>query len=159
MSRPGPRIAWRPSYDCLVTRFGERAVWFEFTSDRFDHASELPPEANAGNRFYGRDVAEFISTGLAERGFDASYIDEDWGWQAHGRRPDGSVLEVSVYHNADDEPDTENGWAIMMRSLHKERLLGIVPRFRESEVDDAAIATLEDVFRQFGIELRRTPAR
>lgn len=55
--------------------------------------------------------------------------------------------------------DTENGWAIMLRSLHKERILGIVPHFRESEVDDDAIATLEDVFRQAGVELRRTPAR
>ena len=134
-------------------------MWFEFTSDRFDHASELPAEANAGNRFYGRDVAEFISTGLGERGFDVAYLDEDWGWQAHGRRPDGSVLEVSVYHNPDDDHDRENDWAIMARSLHKERMLGIVPHFRESEIDDDAIATLEDVFRQFGIELRRAPAR
>ena len=65
------------------------------------------------NRFYGRDVAEFISTGLAERGFDASHLDEDWGWQAHGKRPDESVLEVSIYHNPDDDPDTENDWVII----------------------------------------------
>ena len=38
----------------------------------------------------------------------------------------------------------------MVRSLNKERMLGIVPRFRESDVDHDAIATLEDVFRQFG---------
>jgi hypothetical protein len=142
-----------------VTRFEEKAVWFEFTSDRFDHASELPAEANAGNRFYGRDVAEFLSTGLGDRGFDASHLDEDWGWQVHAKRPDESVLEVSIYHNPDDDPDAENDWAIMLRSLHKERKLGIVTRFRESEVDDDAIATLDDVFRQSGIELKRTPAR
>ena len=120
---------------------------------------ELPADANAGNRFYGRDVAEFVSTGLAERGLEASHLDEDWGWQAHGKRPDESVLEVSIYHNPDDDPDTENDWAIMLRSLHKERVLGIVPRFRESGVDDDAIATLEDLFRQSGIQLKRTAAR
>ena len=105
--------------------FGEHAAWFAFTSDRFDHSSELPAEANAGNRFYGRDVASFVAEGLSERGLDASFLDEDWGWQAHAKRPDGSVLEVSVYHNPDEDPAAEDDWALMVRSLRKERKLGI----------------------------------
>ena len=68
-----------------MARFGEHAVWFEFTSDRFDHSSDPPPEANAGNQFYGRDVASFIAAGLTERGLNASFFDKDWGWQAHGK--------------------------------------------------------------------------
>ena len=84
-----------------MARFGQHAMWFGFTSDHFDHSSDLPPEANAGNRFYGRDVASFISAGLTERGIDASFFDEDWGWQAHGNLADESVLEISVYHNPD----------------------------------------------------------
>jgi len=139
--------------------FGEHAAWFAFTSDRFDHTSTLPPGANAGNRFYGRDVAELVSDGLAERGLDASFLDEDWGWQAHARRPDGTVLEISVYHNPDEDPAAEDDWALMLRALRRERLLGIVPRFRETDVDDEARATLEDVFRRAGIELRRTQPR
>ena len=141
-----------------MARFGEHAEWFAFTADRFDHSSDLPPEANAGNRFYGQDVASFVTDGLAERGLDASFFDEDWGWQAHAKRPDGSVLEISVYHNPDEGPATEDDWALMVRSLHKERRLGIA-RFRETEVDAEAVATLEDVFREAGIELRRTPPR
>jgi hypothetical protein len=140
-------------------RFGEHAAWFAFSSDRFDHSSALPPDANAGNRFYGRDVAEFISTGLEERGLDASFFDEDWGWQAHGKRPDGSVLEISIYHNPDEDPAAEDSWALMLRSLRKERFLVILQRFRETEIDQAAISTLEDVFDQAGIELTRTPSR
>ena len=142
-----------------MTRFGQHAAWYAFTSDRFDHSSELPPDANAGNQFYGRDVAEFISSGLTERGLDGSFFDEDWGWQAHGSRPDGSVLEISIYHNPDENPATENDWALMLRSLRKERILGIVPRFREGEVDPDAIAAVEDVFRQADIPLRRTRDR
>ena len=142
-----------------MARFGEQAAWFAFTSDRFDHSSELPPEANAGNRFYGRDVAAFITAELVERGVDASFLDEDWGWQAHAKRPDGSVLEISIYHDPDEKPAAEDDWALMLRSLRKERMLGIVPRFRETEVDHDAIATLEDVFRQAGIALRRTESR
>jgi hypothetical protein len=141
-----------------LARFGEKAAWFKFTSDRFDHTSELPPDANAGNRFYGRDVAEFITAGLAERGLDASYIDEDWGWQAHAKRPDETVLEISIYHNPDEAPAAEDDWALMVRSLRKERLLGIIPRFQETEVDSEVIATLDDVFEDARIVLLRTPS-
>ena len=139
-----------------MARFGEHAAWFAFTSDRFDHSSDLPPEANAGNRFYGRDVASFITDGLAERGLDASFFDEDWGWQAHAKRPDGSILEVSIYHNPDEDSATEDAWALMLRSLQKERKLGIA-RFREIEIDADAVSALEDVFRKAGIALGGTP--
>jgi hypothetical protein len=141
-----------------LARFGDKAAWFRFTSDRFDHTSELPPDANAGNRFYGRDIAEFITAGLDERGLDASFIDEDWGWQAHAKRPDETVLEISIYHNPDEAPGAEDEWALMVRSLRKQRLLGIVPRFLETEVDSEAIATLDDVFEEARIVLLRTPA-
>jgi hypothetical protein len=136
--------------------FGEHAVWFAFTSDRFDHSSELLPEANAGNRIYGQDVASFITAGLSERGLDSSFFDEDWGWQAHATRPDESVLEISIYHNPEEDPATEDDWAIMLRSLDKGRRLGIT-RFRETEVDAGAVSALEEVFREAGIALRRTP--
>ena len=139
-------------------RFGEHAAWFTFTSDRFDHSSELPPDANAGNRFYGRDVASFVAEGLSKRGLEASFLDEDWGWQAHAKRPDGSVLEISIYHNPDEDPAEENDWALMVRSLRKERRLGI-SRFRETELDADAVADFESVFGDAGIALRRTTDR
>ena len=141
-----------------VTRFGEHAAWFEFASGRFDHDSELPADANAGNRFYGRDVADFVSEGLGARGFDASFFDEDWGWQTHAARPDGSVLEVSVYHNPEEDPATQDEWALMVRSLRKERAFGLVTRFRETEIDADALSALGDVFREAGIALRRRDA-
>jgi hypothetical protein len=116
----------------------------------------LPPEANAGNRIYGQDVASFITAGLSERGLDASFFDEDWGWQAHAKRPDESVLEISIYHNPEENPATEDDWALVLRSLHKGRKLGIT-RFRETEVDAGTVSTLEEVFREAGIALWRTP--
>jgi len=139
-----------------VPRFGQHAAWFVFTSSRFDHVSELPAAANAGNRFYGRDVAEFIRDGLAGRGLDASFLDEDWGWQVHAARADGSVLEISIYHNPEEDPEAEDDWALMLRTLRSERFLGVVRRLRETEVDDEAVSTLEAVFGDAGIELTRT---
>jgi hypothetical protein len=146
-----------PSWEIVsndMTRFGEHAAGFAFTSDRFDHDSELPPDVNAGNRFYGRDVAEFVSTGLAARGFDTSFFDEDWGWQAHAARADGTVLEISVYHNPEDDQAAPDEWALMLRSLRKERAFAVLSRFRETEVDADASSALEDVFRAGGISLR-----
>jgi hypothetical protein len=142
-----------------MARFGEHAAWFAFTSDRFDHVSELPPEDNAGNRFYGRDVAELIAAGLTARGLDASFVDEDWGWQVHGTPVGDQVLEISIYHNPEQDPATEDDWELMLRSLRKERLLGLVSRFRETPVAEDAIALLENVFSEAGVELRRTQSR
>jgi len=139
-----------------VTRFGAEAVQLAFTTSRFDHSSELPPDANAGNRFYGRDVAEFVRDGLAARGYDASFFDEDWGWQVHAGRADGSVLEVSIYHNPEEDPATEDRWALLVRSLRKERALGLFPRFRETSVDAASLGALTEAFAQAGIELERS---
>ena len=142
-----------------MARFGEHAAWFAFTSDRFDHASELPPDANAGNRFYGRDVADFIAAGFRARGLDASFFDEDWGWQVHGALAGDHVLEISIYHNPEEDPAARDEWELMLRSLRKERLLGLVQRFRETAVADDAIVTLDAVFHEAGIELRRTQSR
>ena len=97
--------------------------------------------------------------GLVQRGLEASFIDEDWGWQVHGKRPDESVLEISIYHNPEEDPAAEDDWALMLRSLRKGRMLGIVPRFQEAEIDAGSIAILEDVFRRAGIQLRQTPPR
>jgi hypothetical protein len=142
-----------------VGGFGRHACRLEFDSATFDHVSELPAEFNAGNRFYGRDVAEFVSTGLAANGFDTTFFDEDWGWQAHARRPDGAVLEISIYHNPEDDPRTEDRWALMVRLLRKERRLGILTRFAEVEIDPQTLTALEEVFRRRGISLTRAPAR
>jgi hypothetical protein len=129
--------------------FAEHAASFAFTSDRFDHSSDLPPDANAGNRLYGRDVADFVAAGLGDQGLDASFFDEDWGWQVHAARDDGTVLEVSIQHDSGDD------WQLMLRALRKERRLGIV-RAREVPIDDSTLALLGAVFRQAGVELRQS---
>ena len=137
-----------------MVEFDKLARWFTFTSDRFDHSSELPADYNAGNRFYGRDVAEFVSGGLTERGLESSFFDEDWGWMVHAGLPDDGVLEIAVYHNPEADPATESDWALMVRSLRKGKWLGVVPRLTERELDPRTVATLQDVFAEPGIRLR-----
>lgn len=58
-----------------------------FASERFDYASELPADYNAGNRFYGEDVGAFLIDKLAMRGPPANFIDEDWSWAGEPPAP------------------------------------------------------------------------
>ena len=140
-----------------MVAFGTYAQWFTFTSDRFDHSSELPARYNAGNRFYGRDVAEFVSAGLSARGMESSVFDEDFGWMVHAPLPEDGVLEAAVYHNPEGGAGTDSDWALMMRAVSKEKWLGFLPRVKERELDPDVVAKLEDVFRQSGIRLQRQP--
>jgi hypothetical protein len=69
------------------------------------------------------------------------------------------VLEISVYHNPEDDHETEDRWALMVRLLWKERRLGILARFTDVEIDQQTLAALEDVFGQRGISLQRAHGR
>jgi hypothetical protein len=121
-------------------------AWFEFESDRFDHSSELPADANAGNRFYGRDVAEFIADGLAAHGFRTRFVDEDWGWWVEARAANGPSLEIGVYHNIDEDVDQPDLWALHLEERGRWR--------RKREPDASSREPLESIFRDAGIDLQ-----
>lgn len=102
--------------DCSLT--------VEFVTERFDYHGDIPPDANAGNRFYGRDVAVFLCTGLRESDVAADFIEEDWGWLVLGRHKSQETLEIAVYHWGGVEPDDNEGatgtWRLRVSSW-KER--------------------------------------
>ena len=135
--------------------FDRHALRFTFRSDRFDHSSDLPAAYNAGNRLYGRDVAEFVSAGLNARGMQSSVFDEDFGWMVHAPLPNDGVFEVAVAHNPEADPATESEWTLVVRAVTKVKWFGVVPRFKEREVDPEALSTLEQVFRDAGLHLER----
>ena len=123
------------------------AAWLEFESDRFDHTSELPPDANAGNRFYGRDVAEFIVDGLTARGYESHLFGEDWGWFVRAARPSRrATLEISIYHDI-GEHTMPGCWA-----LNVEERAGW---WRRRDPGERSREALDSVFRDAGMELRR----
>jgi hypothetical protein len=137
-----------------VSDFGKLSEWFTFVSDRFDQSSELPAEYNAGNRFYGKDVAVFLSEGLTARGFAADFLDEDWGWLVRARDPDDARLQIAVYSGRDGDSGKDE-WALMVRQLEQRRRLGFLPWVTEREVDERVTAAIVAVFRDAGIELHR----
>jgi len=123
----------------------------KFASERFDYRSSLPEAYNAGNRFYGRDVAEFLTRALGPRGFEADFLDEDWGWLVSGRTPDGLRFEVAIYNLADHGEGGRPGigaWGLWVRAYRSGKFLGFLPRTTEAAVpstlDEALRAALLD---------------
>jgi hypothetical protein len=123
-------------------------AWFEFTSDAFDHTSDLPPDSNAGNRFYGRDVAEFIADGLAAREYTSEFLDEDWGWFVRARPATGMTLEIAVYYNIDEDSAAADTWMLCLEEKTRWR--------RGHPPGEHSRSQLESVFRDAGIELKPT---
>ena len=121
-------------------------LWLSFNSDRFDSTSDLPPEANAGNRFYGRDVAEFIADGLRSRGYRSDFLDEDWGWLVRARTPSRTKLMISLYYDIDET--AAGSWTLAVEERAR-------PWRKRPPSEDSRLA-LESVFRDAGIALTPT---
>ena len=66
------------------------------------------------------------------------------------------MFEISIYHYPDGDQAREDDWALMLRSLRKERVLRVLSRFREVPVDSVEMAALEEVFEQISTPVRRT---
>ena len=116
----------------------------EFSTGRFDVVSVLPDEYNAGNRFYGKDVAEFLCFGLGAHGFEGDFLDEDWGWLVLASDPGGAHVEICVYHWADDT-SPEGLWRLRVASYVMKS--GWFFKRRQALANSAALeAALRDLF-------------
>lgn len=128
----------------------------QFHSERFDHSSDLPAHYNAGNRFYGADVAQFIAAGLNAGGHEAAALDEDWGWLVSCRFDATSILEVAIYNLSEHREGGRPGapqWGLWLRAHRKKKILGFLPRSVEVDVTAAQAAVLRDIFAATGIVL------
>lgn len=126
-----------------------------FRTERFDYRSELPAEANAGNRFYGRDLAEFLAARLAGGDWSTSVVEEDWGWLVLGKSAAERFIEIAVYNLGDDAGGGQPGsneWGLWIRAFEKRRWLGLVPRSHEIELPADVAARLQAALHGAGIE-------
>jgi hypothetical protein len=118
-----------------------------FTSERFDYRSELPADANAGNRFYGRDLAAYLAAQLTQAGLPASFADEDWGWLVFAQRGSGADFDIAVYnlseHREGGRPGA-NRWGLWVRQHASRKVMGLFSK-RENV---AVSAPLEEAVRQ-----------
>jgi hypothetical protein len=126
-----------------------------FRSERFDYKSELPDEYNAGNRFYGKDVANFLSANLTEQGFESDYLDEDWGWVVLSAKGGSPEFEVAVYNLAEHGEGGRPGigeWGLWIRSFQRKKLLGLLPKRSEVQVPARLVAAVQFAIRAAGAE-------
>lgn len=133
----------------------ESALSLRFTTDRFDYQSDLPPESNAGNRFYGGDVAAFLVDGLAPRRWSGSFIDEDWGWLVTASDETGRFFDVAIYNLNDHGEGGRPGaaaWGLWLHAYEVRRTLGIRRRAGTSIPIDVE-ETLRAIFVVAGITL------
>ena len=143
-------------YNTLGTNGMAHGNSLRFQTDRFDFLSDLPQEYNVGNRFYGRDVADFITAGLRACGMAATSMDEDWGWLVSGNQSSGQPFEVAIYnlsaHREGGRPGSSE-WGLWIRAYERKTFLGLVARNVETSVSPALDAAVRAVFTSQGIDV------
>lgn len=126
-----------------------------FKSERFDYKSELPQEYNAGNRFYGRDVAEFLAGQLTEQGLGSDCIDEDWGWLVFSQRGASPEYEVAIYNLAEHGEGGQPGvgeWGLWVRAYERKKLLGVFAKRTVIKVPALLLSAVQAAVRAAGAE-------
>jgi len=124
-----------------------------FKTERFDYQSELPEASNAGNQFYGKDVAEFIVQQLGSVGLKADYLDEDWGWLVFSMKGQVPIFQVAIYNLAEHRGATERGipeWGLWIQAYETRKVLGIMSKRHEVSVPTEVRKAIESAVRAAG---------
>lgn len=124
-----------------------------FKTSRFDFTSDLPAHYNAGNRFYGRDVAGYFCDQLRGNGLTADFLDEDWGWLILGSVQRSTEFEIAVYnlneHSAGGQPGAPQ-WGLWIRAFEQRKLLGLLPRKVAVSIPPSVESIVVDAIRRLG---------
>ncbi len=126
-----------------------------FKSERFDYTSDLPEEYNAGNRFYGRDLAEHLVAQLNEQRLASDYLDEDWGWLVFSQRGSSPEFEIAIYNLAEHGEGSRPGvgeWGLWIRSYERRKLFGLLPKRTAITVPSVLLSAVEAAIRAVGAE-------
>lgn len=127
-----------------------------FHSLEFDFQGTLPADANAGNQFYGEDVAQFISRALEQRGHRSGAIDEDWGWMVTTQLDDDTVLAIAIYNINDHGEGGRPGephWGLSVRQHRSAKRFGFLKTRQEAPPTREQVAMLEAIFAAKGVRL------
>jgi hypothetical protein len=121
------------------------SVSIRFNSERFEYRSELPEDYNAGNRFYGKDVAEFLANELTKQGYASDFFDEDWGWMVVNRKGASPEFELAIYNLAEHSQGNKLGvpqWGIWIRAYERKKLLGFLPKRAVIAVSESLLSAV-----------------
>lgn len=125
-----------------------------FRSARFDQQGPLDPAWNAGQPFYGRDLALALAKALPA--WSLGLVEEDWGWLLVGGQAERREL-LAVY--ADPEEALGGGaWWLHLQAEAKGRWLGLFPVWRPAPYGLGLAAAVVAQLESWGIEALRLEA-
>jgi hypothetical protein len=133
----------------------QQSTDIRFKSERFDYQSQLPEEYNAGNRFYGKDVAEFLADSLTRQGVRADILDEDWGWLVFSEKHSAAEFEVAIYNLAEHGEGGRPGipeWGLCVHAYERKKLLGLLPKRAPIAVPPTVLSAIHAAIRAAGSE-------
>lgn len=135
----------------------DKSLVFKFTSEKFDYKGEIPEDSNAGNKFYGRDVAAYLSEKLSASNNEISFLDEDWGWLVLGKIPPTHSFDICIYNvDTSEDPNEQKGsntWNLLVSMFEKVRFLGLIPIKKEIAIEPWLQEKLKSVLSDNGIKL------
>lgn len=115
----------------------------KFRSEAFDYRGVVPEDSNAGNRFYGADLAAYLADAMQAAGHRAVVIDEDWGWLVEvGESGSESSSDLRIYNGLEGsigsiDPEKRNEWVVHVVTQARRRILGFGIGWRRIEPDTA----------------------
>jgi hypothetical protein len=110
-----------------------RRICLEFSTDKFMLTGPLPDHINAGNQFYGEDVAKWLCETLPQ--WNLTYLDEDWGWLVWSSKDNESVDErnmICVYAYPASNPGASDfgHWMFSILTEYKSKWFGFLTRWK-----------------------------
>ena len=130
----------------------DHSYGIQFISRSFDFQSTLPEGYNAGNRCYGRDVAEFIASSLTDQGMKSDFLGEDWGWLVFSQKGTKPEFDVAVYNMADVDGSATSKWGLWVHTYERSKLLRLIPKRTEVATPSSIIAALKSAVMSAGAE-------
>jgi hypothetical protein len=132
---------------------------FAFRSSRFIHSGPINEDSNAGNMFYGEDVAKHLSKHLGSQpGLSSiNYVDEDWGWLVEGKFHEFS-FDLPIYNIRRPDADSEvpnhlagtNEWVVGVVAYRQQKFLWLIPTRKKIEPPTALLDHLKAVLEDAG---------
>lgn len=130
------------------------ALKLEFETDEFLLTGPLQEDINAGNQFYGEDLAKWICEALPA--WHLSYGDEDWGWvvfSTRGKNPEDINNQVCVYAYPSDIRSKNHGqWMLIVHSEEKVPWLRFFKKWKYTRFDGNIGIQLLNAIRGIGAQ-------
>lgn len=134
----------------------KHAVDLFFATAKFDSTGPVREDANAGNRFYGEDLARWLVDAMAAR-WKGAIDEEDWGWLVSKARGEGDPDRIEMIAVYLDEPAggaKPAVWRLVLQQKVRRKFLGILS-WTDVPVSADFQAAVEQAFAVIGAERRQ----